>query len=379
MQILRISQNLYPEQKGGGSYHVHAMSRDQVAMGHRVTVMTTRSDSSLPKEEHRSGYKIIRFDTQVSPLGNDISVGLARYLLQASKFDIIHAHSHLFFSTNLAAFKRQVGDIPLAITNHGLFSQTAPMNVQKLYLRTLGKWTFNRADLLFCYTDGVKQRFRSRGITSPIQVVSNGIDHARFTPEGSHSDIIDDNRPTVLSVIRLVEGKRPLDAIKSIDRLRESFPRIHLYIAGDGHLKNDLQEYINKNRLKNTVTLLGNVDYDEMPKLYRSCDVLLLPSKEEAGAPRVVLEAMATRTPFVLTELEHTSDILLETGINVPVGKIDAISSELGRLLADNELQIKIGTKGEKLVRQEFNWKGTVEDTTEALDRLIHKKGYRAI
>ncbi|MFB6228602.1 MAG: hypothetical protein ABEH88_08600 [Halobacteriales archaeon] len=35
MRILRVAQNVYPEQKGGACY-VHAMSRDQAAMGHEV-------------------------------------------------------------------------------------------------------------------------------------------------------------------------------------------------------------------------------------------------------------------------------------------------------------------------------------------------------
>jgi len=33
MRILRVAPWLYPDTKGGGEYHVHAMSRDQAAMG----------------------------------------------------------------------------------------------------------------------------------------------------------------------------------------------------------------------------------------------------------------------------------------------------------------------------------------------------------
>nr|WP_066414387.1 hypothetical protein [Halorubrum aethiopicum] len=44
MRILRVAPWIYPDTKGGGDYHVHAMSRDQAAMGHDVTVLTTRAD-----------------------------------------------------------------------------------------------------------------------------------------------------------------------------------------------------------------------------------------------------------------------------------------------------------------------------------------------
>jgi glycosyltransferase involved in cell wall biosynthesis len=68
---------------------------------------------------------------------------------------VIHAHSHLYFSTNLAALQRWLGGVPLAITNHGLYSQSAPEWVFDLYLKTLGRWTFNREDVkLYVVGDG---------------------------------------------------------------------------------------------------------------------------------------------------------------------------------------------------------------------------------
>ena len=36
MRLLRVAQKVYPDVKGGGPYHVHAMSRDQAAMGQLV-------------------------------------------------------------------------------------------------------------------------------------------------------------------------------------------------------------------------------------------------------------------------------------------------------------------------------------------------------
>jgi len=56
MRILRVTSWIYPDTNGGGDYHVHAMSRDQVAIGHDVTVLTTRVDESLPRVEEAKGY-----------------------------------------------------------------------------------------------------------------------------------------------------------------------------------------------------------------------------------------------------------------------------------------------------------------------------------
>ena len=105
MRILRVAPWIYPDSKGGGDYHVHAMSRDQAAMGHDVTVLTTRSDSSLPRVEETHGYTVYRVSPGVELLGNEISPGMARFLwhVDADDYDVIHAHSHYYFSSNLAA------------------------------------------------------------------------------------------------------------------------------------------------------------------------------------------------------------------------------------------------------------------------------------
>ena len=152
MRILRVAQKLYPEYPGGGPYHVHAMSRDQAALGHDVTVLTVSEDESLPRRETHQGYTVIRARPTVDFLGNSLSMGLANDLRQASGYDVVHAHSHLYLATNLTAIQRHFSAVPLAITNHGLYSQSTPKWLFDLYLRTLGKWTFNAADLVFCYT-----------------------------------------------------------------------------------------------------------------------------------------------------------------------------------------------------------------------------------
>ena len=269
MRILRVAPWIYPDTKGGGEYHVHAMSRDQAAMGHDVTVLTTREDESLPRIEETHGYTIVLVSPGATLLGNDVSPAVARYLwhADADDFDVIHAHSHCYFVTNLAALKRRLGDIPLAITNHGLYSQNAPERLFSLYLKTLGRWTFNQADVVFCYTDVDKQRVRELGVSSRIEVVSNGIDTERFTPEGPESDLIDAEGPVVLFVGRFAEGKRPWLAVEAFAEVLAEYPDAELYLCGDGALREDLEAQVVELGIEEAVTFLGHVPYDEMPKV----------------------------------------------------------------------------------------------------------------
>ena len=334
------------------------MSRDQAAMGHDVTVLTVSNDESLPRREERNGYTVVRRSPTVKLLGNEISVGIARFLRHARNFDVVHAHSHLYFSTNLSALTRRVGDIPLAITNHGLYSQNAPEWLFDLYLRSIGRWTFNQADVVFCYTGEDRERVQEFGVDSRIEVVPNGVDTERFTPDGEASEMIDHDGTVVLFVGRLVEGKRPGDAIDAVSRLPDEL-NAKLYVVGDGPLRSELKSGTDRNN----VEFLGQVPYEKMPAVYRAGDVLLLTSRAE-GLPRTVLEAMASGIPVVVSALDQVAPVVAEAGIPVPVGDISGYATGIETVLNcsfENPRTIVEGT---------FNWINTVERTTEVLNQL---------
>jgi len=223
-----------------------------------------------------------------------------------------------------------------------------------LYLRTVGRWTFERADVVFCYTDEDRDRVRAFGVDSRIEVVPNGIDTDRFRPEGETSDRIDHDGPVVLFVGRLVEGKQPTNAATAVSRLAEE-RNTKLYVAGKGPLAEELSD--------DHVELLGQLPYEEMPAVYRAADALVLPSRAE-GLPRTVLEAMASGAPVVVSDLEQVAPVVGDGGVTVPVGDVEGFVSGLKQVL-DGEVP-----DPRSRVVSRFDWADTVEQTTRVLKEL---------
>lgn len=360
LRILRVAQKVYPDVIGGGPYHVHAMSRDQAALGHEVTVLTVGTG---PNREERAGYKIIRCASKLSFLGNDIAPALWRHLGEADAYDVVHAHSHLYFSTNLAALRRRLDGIALVITNHGLYSQTAPERLFKAYLRTLGKWTLNSSDLVLCYTNEERQQLRRYGVDSSIDVIHNGVDTDRFTPEGTeHDGVIGD--PAVLFVGRLVDGKRPGDALAAFDCVRQEWPSAGMTFCGDGPIRQELAKEVHERGLASGVRFLGQVPYEEMPAIYRAADVFVLPSRAE-GVPRTVLEAMASGVPVVVSDLKQLESVVAGGGKTVELGDIEGFADALAELVEDGP-----SDDPRAVVSGVFDWADTVDQTTVALQKI---------
>jgi glycosyltransferase involved in cell wall biosynthesis len=89
----------------------------------------------------------------------------------------------------------------------------------------------------------------------------------------------------------LSEGKRPLYAIRLVEKLSKSGVDVSLDVFGDGKENAVLQEYIESNSLQEIVKLKGNQEEQIVRNAYRQSHFMILPSKSE-GWPKVVAEAM---------------------------------------------------------------------------------------
>jgi glycosyltransferase involved in cell wall biosynthesis len=299
-------------------------------------------------------------------------------LLREDAYDVIHAHSHLFYSSNVAAIHSRFDETPLAVTCHGLNSQRVPGWVSETHLRTVGKWTYNAADTVFCYTPTERDRLHELGVTSEISVIKNGIDTRRFSPEtgvaesdeGSAAEQISDtDGPTVLFVGRLVEGKCPSDVLEAFEQVQATYPETRLFFCGDGPLRTDLEAAAVERGIGEAVEFLSHVPYEEMPAVYSAADLLALGSRTE-GVPRTVLEALACETPVVSTDLDQIVPIVEESGATVPVGDIDGFADAIVDILGRVDSQEPLGERGRTLVTAQYDWDRTVERTTAALASL---------
>ncbi|AEM59479.1 glycosyl transferase family 1 (plasmid) [Haloarcula hispanica N601] len=370
MHILRVAQDIFPETVGGAPYHIHALSRDQAAMGHEVTVLTVSEEVEEREVTDQDGYTLIKQPPKLELLGNQIFANTVGDLRGLEDFDVVHTHSHLFFSSNVAALYCRMANIPIAITCHGLNSQRGPFWFSRAHLRTLGKWTYDSADVTLCYTDVEQSKLRDLGVDADIAVVNNGIDTNRFSPAGqTHPDIASQGGQAIVFVGRLVDGKRPQDVLAAFDTVRERCPDASLFFCGDGPLRDSLESTVADEGLTDAVEFLGRVPYQKMPSVFRAADLFVLPSRTE-GFPRTVIEALACETPVVASDLEQTSKIVNQTGETVQVGNVEGFATAISDLLSDQRGLSELGKHGRAIVTTRYNWEETVQETTEILGQV---------
>jgi glycosyltransferase involved in cell wall biosynthesis len=157
---------------------------------------------------------------------------------------------------------------------------------------------------------------------------------------------------TVLSVGRLETEKNPLLLADVLAGLRASDPRWRLVVAGEGPMREELEERLDSLGVAAHADLRGYVPVDAgLHELYRECDFFLHVSWTE-GLPQVIFEAFAARLPVVATAVGGVPDATGDAALLVPPGDAEAPVRELVRLAADGELRERLVESGVERVRR---------------------------
>ena len=351
--VLRVSSDIYPSVSGGIGLHAIELSKVLTTRGWKHVILTI---DNLPRPSLTDNYKIVAEKLFIKFRGNKLAPLLFMRMiriLDKIKPDIIHAHSHLFYSSNVVALLRKIyHHYPLIITCHGIWSQSISVSVQKFYMKTLGLFTLNSADEVLCYTELEKELLKSLGVySSKIEVIPNGIDVETFVPSKSKK-----RKNNILWIGRFVPGKRPDLAIIIMSRIKQEFPDITLTMIGDGPLKNKCVQLIRDLGVERNVKMIKFIPYKLMPKVYQMSDLLLITSSYE-GVPRVMLEAMSCEIPVVIPRIPHLISIVNGNGAIFEKDDISDAVDQVRNLLSNDELRHKLGGRGRLKIMKEYSWK----------------------
>lgn len=171
---------------------------------------------------------------------------------------------------------------------------------------------------------------------------------------------IEENKPTIIFAGRLSEEKGLLEIPDLYTRIKESLPNIELVFAGTGPVENKLKELLPEAKF------LGWVKHSNLPKIYSSADLLLLPSKFDTFSC-VVLEAMSCGLPVVAYNQKGPKDIIT----HLKDGFLAETTADMERYILEyfSDTKLQSIMKANALIRSEFyQAEGILERFVEVLE-----------
>ena len=210
-----------------------------------------------------------------------------------------------------------------------------------------------RVDGVIAISRDIVNRLVTAGVErEKIRLIHSGIDPLPFQCSAKASCLNEDG-PVVGTAAVLEERKGHRYLLQAAALLKQKGHRIKYMVAGEGSLREELQELARGLELKQEVTFLGFVD--DMPKFLSKIDIFVLPSLHE-GLGVAALEAMAAGKPVVASRVGGLAEIVIDTdtGFLVPPKDAEALAETIRQLINKTSMAEIMGSRAADRVRQHF-------------------------
>jgi phosphatidylinositol alpha-1,6-mannosyltransferase len=211
----------------------------------------------------------------------------------------------------------------------------------------------------------------SHGLTVQAQQsmvkIAPGIDVDHFLPTDASAlrkSLGLTEKKVIVSVGRLVHRKGQDRLIEAMPEILKTVSNAHLLLVGEGPHRDHLQKLIQKHRLEGSVTLIGRIDYKDLPLHICVGDVFAMPSRsrlmglEVEGLGIVYLEASACGLPVLAGNSGGAPDAVVqnETGLVVDGTNNKEIADAAIELLTKVDLSKKMGAAGRQWIVENWRW-----------------------
>jgi len=369
---------------GGVGVHAAELAAALERKGHEVHVFTRIGYGQLEYQVidgvhyHRCPFAL---DPDFVEEIKNMCRSFVHYLFQTEDyigaFDIVHAHDWLTASamTWIRSGRGRRGILTIHSTEYGRCGNTFCSGRSELVRQGEREGTAS-ADVVIAVSEALKNEIRWMYNVphEKMAVIYNGVNVHHFDgfidPAGIRGRYgVAPMDPLVLFSGRMVYQKGPDLLVEAIPAILRYYPHAKFLFAGDGEMKRDVEARAYGSGVGHAVRFLGYKTGWELVDLYRACDVVCVPSRNEPFGI-VVLEAWSAGKPVVATNSGGPNEYVWHevNGLKV-YPTADSIAWGLGTLFTDFEWARWMGRNGRIAVEDAFTWDAVADEVLRVYTR----------
>jgi glycosyltransferase involved in cell wall biosynthesis len=297
-----------------------------------------------------------------------------------TRFDLIHCHWLIpqgFFCALIKIFR----GTPYLLTALGadVYSFKGIPVVPSLV-----KFALKHSILCIAISRGTQNQVFKFNKNTATKIIPLGVDLKQFHPNKYNKKIkesIGNGNLFLLGVGRLAEKKGFRYLIEAMPLILQEIPSAKLTIVGFGPQKSLLEKYIQELNLSSSVFLTGGKTGKELQEWFATADIFIGPSivtpdGDTEGQGVVFLEAMASGTPVIASDVGGIKDVVRDrfSGLLVPEKNPQAIAKQVVKLTRDRTLREQLIQNAIELVRSDYSWEQCARKHQKTYEQCINNK-----
>ena len=367
LRIALVAEDYYP-QLGGVPEHVHHLARELDALGHATTVVTSNmkgADVGEHTDVRRIGTSVVIYangGVARVTIGWRLTARLEA-LFRAERFDVVHVHGGLHPTLGLVAPRAAWrAGIPVVATFHSWFPRSIGYRVLRL--------PFQRVLDRHAATIAVSKSARdamARYFTAEWQIIPNGVDTTLFRPDPARASQQQGGPPRLLWLGRIEPRNNLATVLEAMPRILERHPAARLTVVGDGPWRSRMEH--SARTLGEAVHFAGYANGDR-PQYYQRADVYLC-STTRASFGVTLLEAMASGTPLVVSDLPAFRDVASQSGaVFTPSRDAEAWAGAVSGLIDDPDRRAMMSQAG-RAITEAYSWTHVAQRVAAVYHRVL--------
>ncbi|MBC9824107.1 glycosyltransferase family 4 protein [Terrabacter sp. MAHUQ-38] len=356
----------------GASVHAQAVMLELVRGGAEVELFAARLGAPAP-----TGLSGIRVNVLGRPASRDLA-RRERELQQADEqlparlaggrpFDLVYERFSLW-STAGMRHAAAAGLPSILEVNAPLVEEQAEHRglVDRPEAQRRAATALRLAGAAICVSEPVAAWVRAVAPTTPVHVVPNGVDAARFdVPRGARSSA----RAPAFTVA-FVGTLKPWHGVEVLVQAIAALADVHLLVVGDGPERESLERLAIALRVAHRVHFRGSVAPEAMPAELARADAAAAPYPvaECYFSPLKVFEYLAAGLPVVASRSGQLPQLLTDgaDALLVPPGDPVVLAHALSRLRDDVQLRERLGATA-RVTAQRHTWARVVATSLAAV------------
>ena len=355
---------------GGANDHIRRLASQFRLWGHNVRIIAPCSaPDSIEDDDFTPMGRPVPFPSRGSIARVSLSPWMrprVKELLDRWPPDVIHLHEPFagFVTANLISLSQTV--------NIATFHAYPGSRIYDIGGKQLAMPYFKKLHGRIAVSKPARDYIK-RYFPGEYEIIPNGIQVDDFA-EAEPIQNLRDGMINLLFLGRLEKRKGLKYLMAAFSRLKWNWPNLRLIVVGPGNIDEDSLRVMSERNLHDVV-VVGSVSDQEKARYYKSADIYCSPATGGESFGVVLLEAMASGTPVVATNIEGYSGVITngKNGLLTTPKDDKSLADTIDILLRNHDVRAQLVDEGRRTA-ESYQWERVASRVLTYYEEIIEEQ-----